>query len=213
MFFSPAGIDSLKKNFPNFDQGDIKISTFGLFTAKAVKDAGFLGVKIHPDYQRTYFDDEGYECILRCAKDNDLIVVSHSGVDGAYLNRQVMCTADKVLRVLKNVGDVKLVLAHNGCNELGSDVYNLLAGKKIFFDTAYNLRSFSQEQFSSLVAKHGEDRILFASDSPWRNISDEVKILKSMKLNHETEQKIFFKNALSLLGERVARKVSEYDKQ
>lgn len=40
MFFSPAGIDSLKKNFPNFDQGDIKISTFGLFTAKAVKDAG-----------------------------------------------------------------------------------------------------------------------------------------------------------------------------
>jgi hypothetical protein len=34
-----------------------------------------------------------------------------------------------------------------------------------------------------------------------------------MKLNHETEQKIFFKNALSLLGERVARKVSEYDKQ
>ena len=40
MFFSPAGIDSLKKNFPNFEQGDIKISTFGLSTAKAVKDAG-----------------------------------------------------------------------------------------------------------------------------------------------------------------------------
>ncbi len=40
MFFSPAGIDSLKKNFPNFEQGDIKISTFGLSTAKAVKNAG-----------------------------------------------------------------------------------------------------------------------------------------------------------------------------
>lgn len=40
MFFSPAGIDSLKKNFPNFEQGDIKISTFGSTTAQAVKDAG-----------------------------------------------------------------------------------------------------------------------------------------------------------------------------
>ena len=40
MFFSPAGIESLKKNFPNFEQGDIKISAFGTSTAKAVKDAG-----------------------------------------------------------------------------------------------------------------------------------------------------------------------------
>ena len=40
MFFSPAGIESLKKNFPNFEQGDIKISVFGTTTAKAVKDAG-----------------------------------------------------------------------------------------------------------------------------------------------------------------------------
>ena len=40
MFFSPAGINSLKKNFPDFEQGDIRISAFGLATAKAVKDAG-----------------------------------------------------------------------------------------------------------------------------------------------------------------------------
>ena len=40
MFFSPSGIDSLKKNFPDFEQGDIKIGTFGLTTAKAVTDAG-----------------------------------------------------------------------------------------------------------------------------------------------------------------------------
>lgn len=40
MFFSPSGIDSLKKNFPDFEQGDIKISAFGLTTAKAVKDGG-----------------------------------------------------------------------------------------------------------------------------------------------------------------------------
>lgn len=40
VFFSPAGVTSLQKNFPNFDQGDIKIGTFGATTAQAVRDAG-----------------------------------------------------------------------------------------------------------------------------------------------------------------------------
>ncbi len=40
VFFSPSGINSLIKNFPNFEQKDIKIGSFGPTTAKAVKDAG-----------------------------------------------------------------------------------------------------------------------------------------------------------------------------
>ena len=40
IFFSPSGIESLIKNFPNFDQGKIAIGTFGPATAKAVADAG-----------------------------------------------------------------------------------------------------------------------------------------------------------------------------
>jgi len=40
LFFSPIGIGSLLKNFPNFDQGDIQIGCFGATTAQAVRDAG-----------------------------------------------------------------------------------------------------------------------------------------------------------------------------
>ena len=40
IFFSPSGIESLTKNFPNFNQGEIAVATFGPATAKAVKDAG-----------------------------------------------------------------------------------------------------------------------------------------------------------------------------
>ncbi|GHU90631.1 uroporphyrinogen III methyltransferase [Bacteroidia bacterium] len=40
LFFSPAGISSLLKNFPEFQQNDIKIGCFGSSTAKAVRDAG-----------------------------------------------------------------------------------------------------------------------------------------------------------------------------
>lgn len=40
IFFSPAGVASLQKNFPNFDQKEVKIGTFGATTAQAVRDAG-----------------------------------------------------------------------------------------------------------------------------------------------------------------------------
>ena len=40
IFFSPSGIHSLLKNFPEFKQGDIAIGCFGPTTAKAVKEAG-----------------------------------------------------------------------------------------------------------------------------------------------------------------------------
>ena len=40
VFFSPSGIESLTKNFPDFNQGDMAIATFGPATAKAVREAG-----------------------------------------------------------------------------------------------------------------------------------------------------------------------------
>jgi len=41
IFFSPSGVTSLLKNFPDYQQGDTKIGVFGPATAKAVKEAGF----------------------------------------------------------------------------------------------------------------------------------------------------------------------------
>jgi uroporphyrinogen-III synthase len=40
LFFSPSGISSLLKNFPKFNQQDIRIGCFGPTTAKAAVDAG-----------------------------------------------------------------------------------------------------------------------------------------------------------------------------
>jgi uroporphyrinogen-III synthase len=40
-FFSPSGVDSLHKSFPDFVQGDVRIAAFGPTTAQAVKDAGY----------------------------------------------------------------------------------------------------------------------------------------------------------------------------
>ena len=51
VFFSPAGISALKKNFPDFDQKEIKIGTFGSTTAQAVRDAGLRLAQAAPSVQ------------------------------------------------------------------------------------------------------------------------------------------------------------------
>jgi uroporphyrinogen-III synthase len=40
VFYSPSGVKALLQNFPNYEQNNTKIASFGPTTAKAVKDAG-----------------------------------------------------------------------------------------------------------------------------------------------------------------------------
>lgn len=46
VFFSPSGIESLFKNFPDFKQNETKIAAFGPTTAKAIKDRN-LRLDVH----------------------------------------------------------------------------------------------------------------------------------------------------------------------
>ena len=41
VFFTPAGIKSLKKNFPDLKQGELRIAAFGYNTAQTVQEMGY----------------------------------------------------------------------------------------------------------------------------------------------------------------------------
>ncbi|MBE6596091.1 MAG: metal-dependent hydrolase [Ruminococcaceae bacterium] len=165
-----------------------------------IRENGFLGVKIHPDYQDTFIDDERYIKIIRAAKELDLIVVTHSGVDGAYRDRPTRCTPERVKRVIDAVQHPKLVLAHYGANEMEKETLELLAGENVYFDTAYVLRYISPDVFKAILNKHGADKILFATDSPWSSMKGDVDILSSYSLDKKIEEKILCENARKLLG-------------
>ena len=167
---------------------------------KKIKEMGFPGVKIHPDYQDTFINDEGYIRIMQCAKEYDLTVVTHSGVDAGYKGLPVRCTPALALELIRKVPHGKFVLAHFGANEMSDEVYDLLCGEDVYFDNAYVLRFMSKETFQKILQKHGADKILFASDSPWSSIENDVNILKSFALDKDTENKIFSENARKLLG-------------
>ncbi len=167
---------------------------------KQVKDNGFLGIKIHPDFQNTFIDDEKYVEILKICKDLDLICVTHSGVDDGYKNCPVRCTPERVLNVINKVGHNKFVLAHFGAHRLWEEALSLLAGKNVFFDTAFTLDHIDKDLFNKILYKHGENKVLFATDSPWDDIKKDVELIKDFVKDKEVLDKIFYKNAIKLLG-------------
>ena len=165
-----------------------------------IKECGFLGIKIHPDYQNTFIDDDRYYRLLSLAKKHDLITVTHAGLDGAYIGQPIKCTPDRVMRLLDRLGGYsKLVLAHLGGNEMFSEVYDTLAGEDVYFDTAYILHVATREELLKIIERHGAKRILFATDSPWRSIKEEVELIRALPLSDEDRNDILSSNALRLL--------------
>ena len=138
--------------------------------------------------------------ILKCAKKYDLIVITHSGIDDGYVGHPVRCTPDRVLNVIEEVGHEKFVLAHFGAHRQWSEVLDKLAGKNVYFDTAFTFHEIDPVLFKEIVFKHGSDKILFATDCPWRDIKDDLEIFESMGFSDEIKQKILYKNALRILG-------------
>lgn len=166
----------------------------------SVKSHGLFGIKIHPDYQGVYFDDERYIRIMREAAKRDLITVTHAGIDIGYPN-DVHCTPDMVLSVLEKLSgiiDNKLVLAHMGGCDLPDEVLEKIVGKPIYLDTSYVLDRYT-EKCREIIEKHGSDRILFATDSPWSDQKKFIDILNSFEFSKDEKDMMFYRNAEKLL--------------
>lgn len=166
---------------------------------KEIKNLGLKGIKLHPDYQDTYFNDIRYKRIISYATELGLIISVHAGRDPKCPDN-IHCTPAMEEEVLNEVEPEKLVLAHMGGNELWSEVEERLVGRNVYFDTGVILDRMPQEQFLRMVREHGADRIVFGTDSPWADQKKFVEILKEMPLEEEERNQIFAGTAVKLLG-------------
>ena len=170
-------------------------------TLDFIKNAGLFGIKLHPDYQGGHFDDPRFLHIMEEAARRDLYIVTHAGIDIAFRDH-VHCTPDMVLHVLQELGSViedKLVLAHLGGFELPDEVLQKLVGKPVLMDTAAVLGLYP-EKCRQIIAAHGPEKILFATDSPWAPQGEFVERLRAFGFSREDEALMLFKNAQRILG-------------
>lgn len=170
----------------------------------SIKEQGFLGIKLHPDYQGYNIDNENYIYLIQKAIELDLIISIHSGIDIGF-PEPVHCTPQMVLNVLDSLPDnllpnAKIVLAHTGAYGLWDDVEKLLVGKHLYFDLSYSFSLIPNQQLERIIKDHGADRILYATDSPWLNQSFCVDYIDTLHITPEEKDMITSVNAKRLLN-------------
>ena len=140
---------------------------------------GIKGVKFHPDYQEFFVDDPGLVPMYRALADAGLIVLFHAGID-IGLPPPVHCTPDKLARVLDSVPELTIIAAHMGGYKCWEDVHRYLVGRDVYFDTSYSMADLGPEAMTALIKAHGPDKILFATDSPWTDQSEELAAIRAL---------------------------------
>lgn len=203
---APSQFRSINEYAANFQEG--KLISFGGIhpessdyknELKYIKSLGIKGIKLHPDYQETYFNDISYKRIISYASELGLMIAVHAGLDPKS-PKDIHCTPEMAAEVISEVEPQQMILAHMGGNEMWDDVERCLIGKNVYLDTAVVLDKMQPEQFVRMVRNHGADKILFATDSPWAGQKEYVDYFLSLSMTEEEQKNILYDNAKRLLN-------------
>lgn len=181
---------------------------------KRIADRGVKGIKIHPAFYQLDIIDNRIKKIIYEAQSLDLIVVTHAGWDIGFPEANYI-PVKSLLAIDKEIGPKKMVLAHMGGWNDWDTVEKYLAGSDYYFDTSFSIgiinkrpdledpmrvMNMDDEDFVRLCRKHGTDKILFGTDSPWEDQTEYVKHINRLDFSSEETEKIMHINAEKLLG-------------
>ncbi len=169
-----------------------------------LKEMGFRGIKLHPDYQNTFINDDKYIRIIRRALVHGMYITIHAGVD-IGLPEPVHCPPELSAEMLEAVDDLnhgapRIILAHMGGAEMPRDVLTHLCGKNVYLDTAYTIDKEDPELMKEIIRAHGADKILFATDAPWNSPKNCMAALEALGLSKIEKELILHINAEKMLN-------------
>ncbi len=164
-----------------------------------LKEQGFKGVKIHPEFQDFYIDSSESIAFLRKAEELSMYVTVHAGADIGF-PPPIKCTPQRLYNVLEAVNGDKIIAAHLGGFRQWGEVKKYLVGSEILLDTAFISMFIDKEQCSEIIRNHGFTKVLFGSDSPWESPKMTKAFIDSLNLTDEEKEHIYCKNAMRILG-------------
>lgn len=162
-----------------------------------IKDSGLKGVKLHPDYQRFSVDDEKMKPIYKKISSLGLITVFHAGFDYGF-PPPYGATPEKMIKALSWF-ESPVVAAHWGGVNCGEAVLKYLCGRDVYFDTSFGYSMMPKYFAEKILEKHGTDKMLFGTDTPWHTAEMEMRLLNTLGLSESDMEKITHLNAERLL--------------
>lgn len=172
---------------------------------KRLAENGIKGIKLHPDYQDFFVDEERMFPIYNEIFEAGLVLLFHAGVD-VGLPEPVHCTPKRLLSMSKHFKGAEIIAAHMGGFALWDDVREYLTGSGIYIDTACVFELLDNDEVRNLILSYGSDKVLFGTDSPWYDQKTEISKIKALGLPDNTVNDILGGNSEKLLKLNVVKK-------
>lgn len=167
---------------------------------KVLKQEGFRGFKLHPDYQDFFVDDVRMYPLYEAIAAEDMFILFHAGMDRG-LPHPVHGTPGRLAAINDAIPELCMIVAHLGGEDAYEETAIYLLGRDVYLDTSFVLRKMPGAFRERLLKEHPAERLIFASDSPWTDQREELQFLLRLPfLTDSDKEKICFSNAAQLLG-------------
>lgn len=167
---------------------------------RKIAESGLRGIKMHPLYQGFATDERRMWPFYEAVAEAGLILVMHSGCDIASPRDDDRASPRRLFEVHIAFPEIPIVAAHLGGWQKWEEVLEALAGTDVYLETSYTFGVGPPELVESILRRHAADRILFGSDSPWRDQKGALHITRFAIPDRRLRQKVLQGNADRLLG-------------
>ncbi|MCK4983346.1 MAG: amidohydrolase family protein [Victivallaceae bacterium] len=158
---------------------------------KYVNEYQMKGIKLHPDVFRLSVKEKVYEKIFSFADKYRLTVISHTWAGSQF------CAPELFGELADTYKHATIILGHaGGVNKKSAietakkhNVYLELCTSFTFYGSLENM-----------ISEIGDDRILFGSDLPFIDPRTTIGWIKGADITDESKEKIFSKNAETILN-------------
>ncbi len=155
---------------------------------------GLKGIKLHPDTQMFNADDERmlevYDYLQGKAP-----VLFHCGdyrYDYSHPRR--------IANICRMFPKLTVIGAHFGGYSVWEEAFEYLKDLDCMLDTSSSSALMEEGMFARMINAYGADRLLFGTDFPMWDSTEELKRFMSVPLTEEEREKILYKNAERLLN-------------
>jgi predicted TIM-barrel fold metal-dependent hydrolase len=163
-------------------------------------ESGCRGLKLHPIIQD--FHPSGPECMETVEEFSqyDLPVFFHSGQTAYYLpesESESYGLPENYVKTIEAFPKVRFVMGHMGMFQSSKVIEITQEHENVYFDTSFQPIGMVKRA----IEKVGEESLMFGSDWPFGRQKFELAVI--MKLtdgNQSLREKLFWKNAESLIG-------------
>ena len=156
-------------------------------------DNGFKGVKLHPDFQKFYIDDEEVEKFYRAVGDK-LPILLHMGDDRYEFSKPI-----RLAKMAKKYAKVNFIGAHFGGYRCWNEVDCYSGLDNVYFDTSSSLPFITSEYAKELMDKMGYEKFFFGTDFPMWDATKELERFNKIKLTERQRENILCYNIKNLL--------------